>query len=76
MMNLRDTADIREKMLRIWKQVDEKTMSTSEARLHIGLARVILETIKVEIAAAHLSQVQIPSVPIGHVTLQVTRKAQ
>jgi hypothetical protein len=62
---LRDTADIREKMLRIWKLVDEKRISSSEARLHISLARTVLETLKVEIAAAHLTQTTLPSVTIG-----------
>jgi hypothetical protein len=62
---LRDTADIREKMLRIWKLVDEKKISSSEARLHISLARTVLETLKVEIAAAHLTQTTLPSVTIG-----------
>jgi len=62
---MKDTADIREKMLRLWKLVDEKKISTPEARLHIGIARTILETLKVEIAAAHLSQQQLSSVPIN-----------
>lgn len=64
-MTPKNTFEIREKMLQIWKQVDDKTMSASEARLHIGLARLILETLKVEIAAAHLAQLDIPSVPLG-----------
>lgn len=61
---LKDTADIRIKLLGIWKQVDEKKISSSEARLHISLARAILDTLKVEMAAAHLAQEAIPSVPI------------
>lgn len=61
---IKDTQDIRTRILHIWKLVDEKKITTSEARLHIGMARVILETLKVEIAAAHLNQQQIPSVPI------------
>ena len=43
MDNLRDTAQIRAKMLRLWKQVDAKQINASEVRLHISLARVILE---------------------------------
>ena len=43
----------------------KRRCTTSEARLHIGLARTILETLKVEIAAAHFSQGQIPSVPVA-----------
>ena len=62
---LRDTADIRAKLLEIWKLVDQKKISSSEARLHISLARAVLETMKVEIAAAHLAQSQIPPVSLG-----------
>jgi hypothetical protein len=61
---LKDTADIRIKLLEIWKQIDEKKISSSEARLHISVARAILDTLKVEMAAAHLTQQIIPSVPI------------
>lgn len=63
------TADIRMKMLKLWKQVDEGTISASQLRLHIGLARVILETLKVEMTAAHLSQVNIPPVTVKPTTL-------
>jgi hypothetical protein len=69
MISPKDTADIRRKMLQIWRLVDEKKISTSEARLHIGIARTILETIKVEIAAAHLNQTNIDAVPIIHESL-------
>jgi hypothetical protein len=61
---LKDTADIRAKLLEIWKQIDEKKISSSEARLHISVARAILDTLKVEMAAAHLARTDIPSVPI------------
>jgi hypothetical protein len=61
---LKDTADIRLKLLEIWKQIDEKKISSSEARLHISVARAILDTLKVEMAAAHLAQQNFPSVPI------------
>jgi predicted DNA-binding protein (UPF0251 family) len=62
---LKDTADIRAKLLEIWRLVDEKKISSSEARLHISVARAILDTLKVEMAAAHLAQSAIPSVSIG-----------
>jgi hypothetical protein len=61
---MKDTADIRAKLLDIWKQIDEKKISSSEARLHISVARAILDTLKVEMTAAHLAQNDIPSVPI------------
>ena len=62
---VRNTADIRAKLLEIWKQVDAKQISASEARLHISLARAVLETMKIEIAYAHLTQTQVPPMPIG-----------
>ncbi len=61
---MKDTADIRAKLLVIWKQIDEKKISASEARLHISVARAILETLKVEMTAAHLTQANIPAVPL------------
>ena len=65
-MNIvRNTADIRAKLLEIWKQVDAKEISASEARLHISIARAVLETMKIEIAYAHLTQTQVPPMPIG-----------
>ena len=59
------TADIRAKILEVWKRVDARKISIAEARLQIGLARTVLETLKVEIAAAHLSQMQLMSVPVA-----------
>lgn len=61
---MKDTADIRAKMLELWRLVDENKISASEVRLHIGIARVILDTLKVEMAAAHISQTHIPAVPV------------
>ena len=61
---LKDTADIRVKLLDIWKKIDNKKISASEARLHISVARAILDTLKVEMTAAHLAQQNFPSVPI------------
>lgn len=62
---MRDTAEIRARMIKLWEQVEQRKISASEARLYISLARTILETIKVEIAAAHLNQKPIPTVLIG-----------
>lgn len=61
---IKDTSDIRAKLLEIWKQIDEKKISSSEARLHISVARAILDTLKVEMMAAHLARTDIPSVPM------------
>lgn len=68
---IKNTADIRAKLLEVWKQIDDKTISSSEARLHISVARAILDTLKVEMAAAHLAQTQIPPVPIGRSMLSL-----
>ena len=62
---LRDTADIRAKLLNIWKLVEERKISPAEARLHIGLARSVLATLAVEISAAHLARLDIPAVSLG-----------
>jgi hypothetical protein len=70
---VKDTAGIRIKLLEIWKQIDEKKISSSEARLHISVARAILDTLKVEMAAAHLAQQDIPSVPILTAPLRTVR---
>jgi len=69
---VRDTADIREKMLQIWRLVDEKKISASEVRLHTTLARVVLETLKVELAAAHLARRDIPAVPLARRGTEIT----
>lgn len=69
---IKTTADIRHKLLEIWKLVDAKKISASEARLHISLARAVLETLKVEITAAHLAQADIPSVSVGRAPVTLT----
>ena len=58
------TADIRARMLNLWKRVDEGKISATELRMQIGLARVILDTLKVEMAAAHLNQSTISAIPV------------
>lgn len=66
---IKDTADVRARLLEVWQAVEAKKMSAAEARVHIGVARAVVDTLKVEIAAAHLAQAQIPAVPmIGKTT--------
>jgi len=62
---MRDTAGIRQKMMEIWSRVDSGDMTHQEARVHIGLARTVLDTLKVEIAAAHLNVSSVPPVSLG-----------
>jgi hypothetical protein len=57
-----DTGAIREKMLKLWTRFDNGKLSTGDARIHIGFARTVLETVKVQIAAAHLADVDLPVV--------------
>jgi len=73
---LKDTSDIRTKLLEIWKLVDEKKISGTEARLHIGVARAVLETLKVESASAHLAQAQVPAVPVGKADVVTLRRGR
>ena len=69
---VKSTADIREKMLQIWKQIDEKKITAAEARLHMQAARVILETVRIEIMAAHLARTDIPPVSLIAPAITVT----
>ena len=62
---MEDTAEVRKKILALWARFDSGKLPTSEARTHIGFARTVLETLKVEIAAAHLAQAVIPAVPVA-----------
>lgn len=73
---IRDTADIRAKLLDIWKKIDEKKISSAEARLHISVARAVLDTLKVEMAAAHLARSDIPPVSISTARLPVRLREQ
>lgn len=61
---MEDTWAIRRKILALWTQFDAGKISSGEARTHIGFARTVLETLKVEIAAAHLSQMNVPVVEL------------
>lgn len=75
---IRTTADIRQKLLDIWRLVDTKQISAAEARLHISLTRAVLETMKVEIAAAHLAQASISPITLssGGAMLSVSPREQ
>jgi hypothetical protein len=65
MREMLDTSDIREKMLVLWQKVDTGKITHQEARVHIGIARTVLDTLKVEIAAAHLQESNVPSVALS-----------
>jgi len=62
---VKDTQDIRDKMVMLLALVEQKKISASQARLQMGVARVIIDTLKVEIAAAHLAQEKIPTVSLS-----------
>ena len=57
---MEDTGEIRQKMLALWAKYDTGKLTLGEARTHIGFARTVLETLKVEIASAHLERVALP----------------
>jgi len=59
---LKETAELRAKMYKIWKLIDAKKISNAEAHLHVKYCRAILETRRLDIAALYLAQmVDIPS---------------
>jgi len=62
---MKDTADLRKKVLALWGKFDDGKLTATEARTHIGFARTLLDAVKVEIAAAHLNQRDVPAVSIG-----------
>lgn len=68
---MKDTGDLKQKLLSVWQRVDEGVISGSEARIHIGLARAMLETLKVEIAAANLNRTTIPPVGLRGPTIKI-----
>jgi hypothetical protein len=51
-------------MLTLWKNFDNGKLSTADARVHIGFARTVLDSLKVEIAAAHLAIAEVPALEI------------
>jgi hypothetical protein len=71
---MRDTADIREKMIKLWKQLDENKITATQVRLHIGIARTILETLKVEMAAAHLNKTHIDAVQVIEMPIRLSKQ--
>jgi hypothetical protein len=48
--------ELRRKILTVWKGLEEGKITPAHARIQIGLARTVLDSLKVEIAAAHVSQ--------------------
>ncbi len=59
---LKETADLRARLYKIWKLIDAKKISNAEAKLHISMVRAVLETRRLDIGALYLTQqVQIPT---------------
>jgi hypothetical protein len=52
---MKSTTDIRNKLLDMWDKYEKGEVDAMTARVHIGFARATLDTLKVEIAAAHLA---------------------
>lgn len=72
---MKDTAGVRQKMLEMWGKFEKGEISSAEARVHIGFARATLDTLKVEIAAAHLSAAYIPPVTLAKPSRQINGRA-
>ncbi len=68
---MKDTEALRSKMLKLWETFDQGKLTATEARVHIGMARTILDTLKVEIAAAHLNSAILPAVGLLNNTKSV-----
>lgn len=62
---MRSTDDLRQKLLKFWSAFERGEVSTQDARIHIGFSRAVLDSLKVEIAAAHLNESNIPAVPLS-----------
>ena len=72
---LQDTVELREKILKLWHNFEEGNLSAAEARVHIGFARAVLESLKVEIAAAHIGPGAIAALGVNRrAPLQLARK--
>ena len=52
---IKDTQDIRDRMNKVLERIEAKTISASEAKLQISVCRTMLDSLKVDIAAAHLA---------------------
>tara|TARA_R110000868_G_scaffold316655_1_gene577535 strand:+ start:243 stop:515 length:273 start_codon:yes stop_codon:yes gene_type:complete len=62
--SLGNTRDLRDKMLGLWEGYEAGEVKATEARIHIGFCRAVLDTLKVEIATQHLASPPAP-VPIN-----------
>ena len=62
---MKDTQELRQKLIQVSEKFERGEISATEARVMIGAARGILDTLKVEIAAAHLNMGHVPPVALG-----------
>ena len=53
---LKTTEDLREAMTKLYKDVEDGTITNSQARTRAYVAKTILDTLKVEIAATALGK--------------------
>lgn len=52
---MKNTQDLRRRLLVLWGKIDKGDVSPAEVRVQVSMARTILDSLKVEIAAAHLA---------------------
>jgi hypothetical protein len=70
-----DTTALRDKLLKLWAAFEKGDLSATEARVHIGFARAVIESLKAEIAAAHLGGGTISAISVSRRTpLALTRQ--
>ena len=56
MTMFKDTSDLREAMNKLYEGVEDGSVSNAAARVRVGIAKAMLDTIKVELAAASLGK--------------------
>lgn len=72
-----DTTALRDKLLKLWASFEKGELSATEARVHIGFARAVIESLKAEIAAAHLGGGTISALSVNRRTpLALTKQQQ
>ena len=49
---MKNTIDLRQKLLGLWEKFEKGDMDSQEAKTHIGFAKTTIDSMKLEIAAA------------------------
>jgi hypothetical protein len=73
---MKHTGHLKAKILELWTAFENGEISAVEGRVHIGMARTIIETVKVELAASRPNVIEVPTVPLNIVEINDRRKTQ